>query len=104
MLQVVSNELAELLRGEIDTLEAVGFEELPGLGKLQCLRNVGMDLREKLGGIFAGPHRPNQTDVLKPDTVSATVGRSGSPGTLFSVAAAISLTFPVRHVARRWTG
>ena len=56
------------------------------------------------GGIFAGPQRPNHTDVLKPGTVSATVGRSGNAGIRFSVAAASNLPFRPSHAPRRWKG
>src|SRR5882757_11404522 len=49
VLQVALNELAEILRREVDALEAVGLEELPGLGQLQRLRHVGLELRENFG-------------------------------------------------------
>src|SRR6476659_1004488 len=40
VLQIALNQLAKLLRREIDTLEAVGLEELLGLRMVQCLRDV----------------------------------------------------------------
>src|SRR5712692_7041170 len=59
VLQVALNELAEILRREVDALEAVGLEELPGLWQLQRFRNVALDLREELGRHF---RRPPQTE------------------------------------------
>src|SRR6476646_9863168 len=49
VLQIALNQLAKLLRREIDTLEAVGLEELLGLGMVQRLRDVSLDLRQKRG-------------------------------------------------------
>ncbi len=77
MLEVALNELAHILRREVDPLEAVIAEELRGLGMIQRLGNVGVIFARRSGGIFAGPHNPNHTDVLKPGTVSEMVGRSG---------------------------
>jgi hypothetical protein len=77
MREVVLNELADVLRREVEALEAVIAEELRGLGMIQRLGNVGVNLGKKLGGMFPGPQNPNQTDVLKPATVSDMVGRSG---------------------------
>jgi hypothetical protein len=48
MLEVALNELPEILRREIDALEAVSPEELRGLGMIQCLGHVGVNLRKKI--------------------------------------------------------
>src|SRR5262245_12459808 len=37
VLQVVLDQLAEILRGQVDPLEAVVAEELPGFRQIQCL-------------------------------------------------------------------
>src|SRR3954469_26073863 len=49
VLEVALNQVAELLRRQVDPLEAVGAEELLGLGKLQHLGDVGLDLRQDCG-------------------------------------------------------
>ena len=49
MLEVALNELADILRREVDPLEAVIAEELRGLGMIQRLGNIGMNLRKKIG-------------------------------------------------------
>src|SRR5271168_667108 len=46
MREIALNELAEFLRRQIDPLEAVGLEELLGLGQPQYGRDVGLNFRE----------------------------------------------------------
>src|SRR5436309_15986313 len=55
MLEVALNELADILRREVDPLEAVIAEELRGLGMIQRLGNISMNLRKKIGRHFSRP-------------------------------------------------
>jgi hypothetical protein len=58
MLEVALSKLPEILRREIDALEAVSPEELRGLGMIQCLGHVGVNLRKKIRRHFSWPPRP----------------------------------------------
>src|SRR3954464_12041531 len=49
VLEVALNQVPELLRRQVDPLEAVGVEELLGLRKIQNLRDVRLDLRQDCG-------------------------------------------------------
>src|SRR5262249_62366649 len=55
MREIASNELADVLRREVEALEAVVAEELRGLGMIQRLGNVGMNLGKKIGRHFSRP-------------------------------------------------
>src|SRR4051812_21948504 len=62
VLEVALNQVPELLRRQVDALEAVGLEELLGLGKLQHLGDVGLDLRQDRGRqLRRSPHRTRPT-------------------------------------------
>src|SRR5262249_48300895 len=58
MLEIALNELADVLRREVEALEAVIAEELRGLGMIQRLGNVGVNLRKKIGRHFSRPPQP----------------------------------------------
>jgi hypothetical protein len=58
MLEVALNELPEIRRREIDALEAVSPKELRGLGMIQCLGHVGVNLRKKIRRHFSWPPQP----------------------------------------------
>src|SRR4051812_17903586 len=49
VLQIALDQLAELLRAEVDALQRVGLEEVFGFGKVQRLGNVRGDLLEQFG-------------------------------------------------------
>src|SRR5258707_13478938 len=65
MLEVALNELAHILRREVDPLEAVIAEELRGLGMIQRLGNVGVNLRKKIGRHFCRPPQPEPYRCLE---------------------------------------
>src|SRR5258708_13333580 len=68
MLEVALNELAHILRREVDPLEAVIAEELRGLGMIQRLGNVGVNLRKKIGRHFCRPPQPEPYRCLEAGT------------------------------------
>src|SRR5262249_56202682 len=58
MLEIALNELADVLRREVEALEAVIAEELRGLGMIKRLGNVGVNLGKKIGRHFSRPPQP----------------------------------------------
>src|ERR1051326_3167902 len=62
VFEIALDQLAEVLRAQIDALEAVGFEEGLRLGMVERLGDVGVDFPEQLGRHVrrapqAEPHR-----------------------------------------------